>query len=271
MNNKLFIFLLIVFETLTFNSFAQGDLYITPNRVVFEGRKQKEMLSLANTGKDTATYSISFVQRRMNEDGSFTIIEVPDEGAPFADAYLRIYPRQVTLAPNEGQTVVMQVRRTSDMKEGEYRSHLYFRSEKNYKPLGEERKDSVNTVSVNLIPIYGISIPIIIRTGNTEATTSMSGLKLETKDQENNITFTLHRTGNSSVYGDFVVEYIPDRGKSIQVGAANGVAVYTNLNKRNMPIKLQLTPEMDLSNGKIKVSYVGRDDRKVMSEAELQL
>ena len=49
---------------------AQGDLLVTPSRVVFEGTKQKEQLNLLNMGQDTATYTISFVQRRMKEDGS---------------------------------------------------------------------------------------------------------------------------------------------------------------------------------------------------------
>jgi P pilus assembly chaperone PapD len=106
------------------STFAQGDLYVT-NRVILEGRKMNEVLSLANTGDKAATYSISFVQRRMNEDGSFTSIDASDEGAPFADPYLRIYPRQVTLEPKEGQSIVLQVRRTVNMPDGEYRSHIF--------------------------------------------------------------------------------------------------------------------------------------------------
>jgi P pilus assembly chaperone PapD len=42
------------------STFAQGDLYVTPNRVILEGRKMNEVLSLANTGDKAATYSISF-------------------------------------------------------------------------------------------------------------------------------------------------------------------------------------------------------------------
>ncbi len=67
---------------------AQSDLLITPIRVVFEGNKQKEALNLVNMGKDTATYSISFIQYNMEEDGSFIVIETPDSGQMFADPYL---------------------------------------------------------------------------------------------------------------------------------------------------------------------------------------
>jgi hypothetical protein len=78
----------------------------------------------------------------MNEDGSFTSIDASDEGAPFADPYLRIYPRQVTLEPKEGQSIVLQVRRTVNMPDGEYRSHIYFRSENDYAPLSKETNDT---------------------------------------------------------------------------------------------------------------------------------
>ena len=82
---------------------AQGDLLITPVRVVFEGAKQMEELSVSNISKDTARYNISFVQYRMTQTGAFQQIEKPDSGQMFADKMLRIFPRVVTLAPNETQ------------------------------------------------------------------------------------------------------------------------------------------------------------------------
>lgn len=252
------------------NLLAQGNLYVTPNRVIFEGRKMKEVLSLANTGNETATYSISFVQRRMNEDGSFTSIDTPDEGAPFADPYLRIYPRQVTLEPKEGQSIVLQVKRSSTMPEGEYRSHIYFRSEKDYVPLGKETKDTLKTVSVKLIPVFGISIPIIIRVGNTSAITTLSNVSLDFKNQKDELTFTINREGNASVYGDLKVEYIQQNKKPVEIGAMSGVAVYTNIKKRKVVIKLN-TEDVNLKKGKLRVSYTSRDDVKVMAEAEINL
>lgn len=64
--------ILIFLPSLTSN--AQGDLLITPRRVVFDGSTRSIDLNLANTGKDTATFSISLVQIRMTEEGSFETI-----------------------------------------------------------------------------------------------------------------------------------------------------------------------------------------------------
>ena len=108
---RILVILLIVQSGFSLQILAQGDLLVTPSRVVFEGNKQKEQLNLLNMGQDTATYTISFVQRSMKEDGSFVTIEQPDSGQMFSDPYLRIFPRQVTLAPREPQVILVQYRR----------------------------------------------------------------------------------------------------------------------------------------------------------------
>ena len=254
MKKKLLVIFIIAFSCKTY---AQGDLLITPSRVLFEGSKQKEVLNLVNIGNETTTYSVSFVQRSMKEDGSFIEITKPELGQNFADPYVRIFPRQVTLAAHEAQTIVIQYRRKADMRPGEYRSHLYFRSEKNYTPLGDTKtaKDS-KSLSVQLIPIFGMSIPVIIRTGETGVTASLSDLQLESKDQtKQNLSFNINRTGNISLYGDIRVQFIPEKGKPFDVAAVNGVGVYTNINSRKMTVKLETNTGELLKKGKLQVTY----------------
>ena len=97
---------------------AQGNLLITPKRAVFEGSRRSMNLNLANIGQDTATYAISMVQIRMNEDGSFETITEPDPGQRFADRFIRFFPRSVTLGPNESQLVKLQLIRQGEMTPG---------------------------------------------------------------------------------------------------------------------------------------------------------
>lgn len=100
--SKVLTFLLIIMaiELSTQNfSYGQGNLLITPRRVVFEGSKRSIDLNLANTGKDTATYAISLVEIKMKEDGGFETITKPDSGQLFADRFIRFFPRAVTLGP----------------------------------------------------------------------------------------------------------------------------------------------------------------------------
>jgi hypothetical protein len=273
MKSKLLLIILIVIGFLSPKIYAQGDLLITPNRVVFEGRKIKEELNLINTGNETTTFSVSFVQRRMNEDGSFENIEQPDPGQMFASPYLRIYPRQVTLQPGEAQVVMVQCTRRPNMSAAEYRSHLYFRSEKDYLPLGSARRESSNSVTVQLVPIFGMSIPIIIRSGDVNVSASISDIKLESLT-EPSVLFTLNRSGNISIYGDVLVEFYPKQGKPLTVGAMKGVAIYDNLNRRFISMKLTIPPGTSLSNGILKVRYKSREDaikQEDFAVAELNL
>jgi hypothetical protein len=266
--------MLIFLMCLTFQSQAQGDLLITPKRVVFEGNKLRETLNLANMGKDTATYSISFIQYDMKEDGSFVTVEKSGSGQMFADPYLRVFPRRVTLAPGEPQVIMLQYRRVANMPAGEYRSHLYFRAEKNIGPLTFKSSGDSTQLSVQLIPIYGLSIPIIIRSGIVNVSSSLSDLKLDTQQGSlQYLMLTINRTGNISVYGNILIEYSPVQGKPYEIGEINGVGVYTNIEKRKIAIKLNNSSGQPLTNGKLKVKFVSNEETKrvIYAEGELVL
>jgi len=160
------LYIAIAFLTLAQNLTAQGDLLVSPVRVIFEGNKQKEDISLVNIGNDTAIYSVSFVQYDMAENGDFVIVDQPKEGQKYADPYLRVFPRRVILAPHASQVVRLQLRRAPGMEDGEYRSHLYFRAEKGNKVTSAGFSDKQKLLSVEITPVFGISIPVIIRIGN---------------------------------------------------------------------------------------------------------
>ncbi len=273
MKNTVLLLLIALFG-FNFQALAQGDLLVTPNRFVFECNKQKEQIDLLNMGQDTASYSISFVQKNMKEDGSFVTIVKPDSGQMFADPYLRVFPRQVTLAPRESQVILLQFRRKANMVDGEYRSHLYFRSEQNYKPLGMDKPDKDTTlVNVQLIPVFGVSIPVIIRTGAVHVTATLTNLELLNQHQEtgNTLKFTINRTGNISLYGDITILYISEQGKPYQIGYVAGVGVYTNINKRYMSVKLKNSSAKALEKGKLKVQYISKGETKPIIYAEEML
>ena len=125
--------------------------------------KLTENVNLAITGKDTAQYSISFIRYRMKTDGSFVEISKEEAGSLAAEPFLRFYPRAFTLAPGESQVIRVQYTKSPKFTNGEIRSHLYFRATPKPKPLGLESKDKSQNIGVNLVPIFGLSIPVIIR------------------------------------------------------------------------------------------------------------
>lgn len=252
------------------NIFAQGNLLITPRRVVFDGSKRVMELNLSNTGQDTAKYNVSLIQYRMNEDGSFTEITEPDPGQKFADKNIRFFPRTVTLGPNEGQAVKMQVTNVDKLEPGEYRSHVYFRSVPKQEALGAESSNiDSSTVSVQLIPIFGITIPVIIRVGEDDMKVAITDFKFETiNDTTNRVDLVFNRSGRMSVYGDIRFFYIAPSGKEIQVGAVNGIAIYTPNLIRRFWMNLDNVKGVKFNEGKLKVIYTSQSDYKRVTYAE---
>ena len=252
---------------------AQGNLLLTPQRVVFEGSKRIEELNLANVGKDTARYLISLFNLRMKEDGSFEEIIEPDTGQRFADKWVRFFPHSVILGPGESQTVKIQLIKPSGMEPGEYRSHIYFRAIPEQQPLGEKEKTQDTAISVRLIPIFGISVPLIIRVGAANTQTSLSDLSLDRgKDTAFILNIVFHRTGNTSVYGDLSVYFIPVQGKTIQVGTIRGIAVYTPNTLRRFRMQLENIQDINYHSGKLQVVYATPpSDHKSTTIAEAEL
>ncbi|MDZ4205328.1 MAG: hypothetical protein U1C46_10995 [Bacteroidales bacterium] len=268
-----FHFLFLALICLPFQLSAQGDLLITPRRIVFEGNKQRQEITLANTGQDTARYSISFVQYRMTEEGTFEQITAPDPGQNFADPYLRYFPRTVILAPKESQVVRMQLRRASGMQDGEYRSHMYFRAVPEEKPLGEEDVLADTTaIGIRLIPIFGITIPVIFRVGKLSAKITLSDIFLiQEKDAPPAVSLVFNREGNQSVYGDLSVEYVSPQGAKTEVGIVRGIAVYTPKTKRRFTLQLRKSEGVDFTNGKLLLRYQSPNDAKPEIYAEQEI
>jgi P pilus assembly chaperone PapD len=254
---------------------AQGNLLINPRRVVFDGTKRSQELNLVNTGKDTAKYNVSIVQYRMKEDGSFLEINTPEQGENFADKFIRFFPRTVTLAPNEAQVVKMQLIRTDQLKPGEYRSHVYFRAVPKQTALGTEEKQKDSTaIGVKLIPIFGITIPVIIRSGESTMKVALSDLKLDIiNDTIPRLQFVFNRTGNMSVYGDILVEHISSLGIAKHVGSIKGIAVYTPNPVRKFQMDLDNKAKVDYHSGSLKITYSAQSDTKPekYTEADLKL
>lgn len=250
--------------------YAQGDLFVNPKRLIFEGQKRSQEIILANTGKDTARYVISFIQIRMNDDGNFKEIEKPDSAQNFASGSLRIFPRTVVLAPNESQVVKVQTNQTNKLIPGEYRSHLYFRSLAKEKKMGDSIvKDISKTLSVKLTPVFGISIPVIIRIGENDAKVTITNLQLEEVPKATPVLkLRLNRTGNMSVYGDITVDYVSSSGKITKAGFIKGVSVYTPNKIRDLNITLDDKAALNLKIGKMRVTYATSASKSVKLASE---
>ena len=140
-------------------------------------------------------------------------------------------------------------------------------------PLGMKNNDTTK-LTIQLIPVYGVCIPVIIRSGSGSVSVALKGLKLGTlQDTIPYLNLTINRTGNISVFGDITIEYIPGQGKPYEIGKVRGIKVYTDIDKLNVSIKLNKMPGLTFKNGKLKVRFTSPEEAKyvVYSEGELDL
>ena len=256
---------------------AWADLMIAPTRIVFDKNQRAAQLDLINSGSETSTYRISIVNRRMGEAGEFSAIDSPAPGEQFAGDLLRYSPRQVVLAPGVGQVVRLSLRKPADLPAGEYRSHLIFEKVAAAKGATslEAQGAPPGEVSVQLTMLVGISIPVIVRHGETAASVTLAGLELQkpVAGQPATLALVLQRSGNRSVYGDLGATFTPQGGAEQEVGKAGGVAVYTPNPLRRVKLALQPPAGLALARGTLRVTFRERPDAggKLLAEAAIEL
>ena len=88
-------------------------------------------------------------------------------------------------------------------------------------------------MAVRITPVFGISIPVIVRNGNLTNKVTLSEPQLTAlNDSISRCTVAIHRTGLKSAYGNLIAEFHPVTGPKVEIGIANGVGIYPEISKR---------------------------------------
>jgi hypothetical protein len=240
-----------------------GDLLIAPTRVVLDGSRGAEVV-LNNIGSAPATYRISLEIKRMTAEGGLTEIAEEDANAAERAALemISFSPRRVTLPPNQPQVIRIGVRAPPGLAPGEYRAHMLFRAIPDTVAVTERAASTQGGVSIALTPIYGITIPIIVRVGDLSATASIGKAWIGEEGGQPHFGFDLARQGNRSVYGDIEVTR---PGVKEPLFLARGIAIYPEVVARRVsipvpsevaatlkgPVKIRYTEDRELGGGTI--------------------
>ncbi|HWR11530.1 MAG TPA: hypothetical protein VN445_06900 [Rectinemataceae bacterium] len=242
-----------------------AGLLVAPTRVVFEGRTRVVEMYLVNNSESTKTYAIGFENFRIAASGAMERTDEPEDQSRSANDLLRITPRRVVLEPKKQQVVRLQLVKSSGLTDGEYRSSIVF------KIIPDSVADDVlasspqEGISVNLIPVYGVVIPVIVRIGTTSAAVSLVDMVYSAASGSDapSLSFSILRSGNRSVYGDIEVSYRAPGRKPIVVGRRKGLSVYSSADRKNLKVSL-LFPEglSPLSGGEFTVRYIDSEEVK---------
>jgi len=246
-----------------------GDLLVAPTRIILDGRKGTEII-LNNIGEEPATYRVSVEFRRMLQDGSLEDVKDPSAAEKLAEEMIIYAPRRVTLAPREPQAIRIAARAPQGIADGEYRIHLLFRAVPPPEPVvSEAAAKQVKGVSFQLRPIYGVTIPVIVRLGNLQATAGISDVQIDKSAAGRAISLELSRSGTRSTFGEVRVL---KRGVKDPIALQRAVAVYTEVGKRRVLVPVDDRFKGEIA-GPVTVQYAEtyEDGSRVIAETQTVL
>ncbi|KLE34828.1 hypothetical protein AAW00_07715 [Aurantiacibacter luteus] len=231
---------------------GMGDINLYPKRVTMDARSRIASIGLYNRTIDPGEYEISVVDMVMTPEGDVYPVDnlppgVSTERLRPASGFLRWSPRRVRLLGSEAQTVRIMARPSADLPDGEYRAHFMAVSVPQDVDQGLTIDDAVGgadgsapDIGVLIRPRFGISIPIIVRVGETTLDVGLERLGFVDTPEGRAIGMTITRQGSRSAFGDITVTAA---GSSEPVAIARGIGVYPEIDSRE--VILGLSPQFD--------------------------
>lgn len=265
-----------------------ANLNISPKRLTFDRPGKSATIYIFNQGQTAATFDISLIDRVMLPSGQITplaeALKKPElvgvtGRLKSAQPMLLATPRRATLAPGKGQTIRIRVTPGAEgaLEAGEYRSHLTvttipprdigLTAEQASQPSPDELKFVVYSV-------FGISVPVIVRLGETDVRAGIENLALTYAEVSPDgvapaartalLNFDLARLGTNSLFGNLEVK----DAKGDVIGLARGVGVYTEIDRRAVQIPLMRAPQ---AGERLEITFTDDDTSpgKVLAQSAI--
>lgn len=250
---------------------GMGDINLYPRRVVLQGRDRITTVGLYNRASAEGNYEIELSDRMMLTSGELVDLAEVGDGAArnrlkSATEMLRWSPRRIALPPNESQTIRIMARIPPELPPGEYRTHFSVMQV----PAGAGEGVSIEqasgqrkggSIGVRIVPRFGISIPVIVRVGETTLETGLRDLVVKAiGGGRSAVTFTITRSGTRSAFGNITVA---PAGSGKAIATIKGVGVYPEIDERFMTVPID--PEAPVSafarGARLTVTYTDDDFR----------
>jgi hypothetical protein len=188
---------------------AQGVM-VAPHAVYIDHRVRSGSVLLYNPGTEPVEVTIStlFGYPTTNEKGEIVLrtVDAPDSTLPSALAWIQAFPRRLTVAPLERQTVRLLARPPAGLADGEYWVRL------------------VIAAKAGQIPIVGVSDTTAIQVGLTLEVRTIIGIAYRKGPVNTNVALSNVR---AQLLGDTLVTWsrLERRGNAAFVGTVRGTLV----------------------------------------------
>lgn len=241
---------------------SYANLMITPLQVIIEGRDRSAQVILINNGTEEKTYRLEW-EELVQTGGTTGYI-----AAEYASQYgvtppaiklsdFGVFtPRQITLAPQEKQTVRIAVRRPPELADGEYRSHLRFEVVKdpNKKARIGEGPVEEGKLRFGATVNASFSIPVIYRVGPYDINIDMQTPTFNVNDKTGKLMIDVPviRSGKNGVIGLIEAYHTPNGGTETFIGSISNTNIFPEITMRQFKVPTQVA---GLSPGTLRLVF----------------
>lgn len=248
-----------------------GGFLLAPTRIFFESSSRSQELTIMNQSDRTQTYRFRLEDRRLKENGEYDVITDPADPIA-ASQMLRLSARQLVVPARTSGTIRVLLRKPSGLAAGEVRSHLIV-TELPIVGAPVIASEASPDITVSITTIYGISIPILVRTGELSARiTSVTPTRVVSAEnpQLENVVVKVDATGNRSVFVDLRIVSTRNR-RSPPISIAKSFAIYAPLGPRLVTLSLNAEETVKARAGNVVLQYqeVQRDGTPIGTVSEI--
>jgi hypothetical protein len=210
---------------------AQGVL-VAPHYLIMDHRTRSGSVTLYNPGAELVEVTIGtmFGYPATDSAGEFTLLtpENPDSTLPSA-GWIDAFPRRLTLAPRDRQTVRLLGRTPAGLKDGEYWTRLVVTAKGGTVPV--TGVSDTSGIQVGLTLEVRTILPVFYRKGSLETGVTISHLRTAVVGDSLEIRARMERQGTGAFIGTLRGSLVDSTGKAVS-SFSSPVAVYFNIDPR---------------------------------------
>lgn len=243
--HSLFVFILMLGSSTAFA--GKSNLMLFPTEVIFGPNDRSMKVTITNTGDATGIFEMTWFDSTMNANGSLQLLE--QQPAWSLQPYIRFSPRRVVLKPGQHQVVKMALRRSNDIPEGEYFSHLKVLTlNDNADKPAAESTDGVITIKART----AVSVPVIWRNSAVQPGATFEQVRLDRAS--NQIHLDVARAGKLSTRGRVKVELLGE-DEPRKISEPLHTIIYPMMDSKSVSIPLTVPVRSFKPDARISISY----------------
>jgi P pilus assembly chaperone PapD len=194
---------------------AQGVM-VAPTAVFMDHRTRSGQVTLVNPGTDPVEVSISVFYGYTVTDSlgqlSLKTVEQPDSTDPSAAGWLQAFPRRLTVAPHDRQTIRLLATPPPGLKDGEYWARIAFHAKAGQLPVAGVTDTARIKIGLNL-EVRTI-IGLVYRKGPMQSSIALSDARATMRGDSLEVRARLTRQGNGAYFGTVRGVIVDAKGKT---------------------------------------------------------